>query len=370
MNLNSYFADLLESIRQTAAQKQAIQQAHMTLQAKLLNDDSLKPLIVSIFLQGSYRRSTATRPQGNEKSDVDVVVVTRLQRRNYPIPDKAMDVFAPFLNRHYQGQWKKKGRSIGIELSNLKLDLVITSDPSEEAMFASSPETALSSPLVQSYHTPDDMPSQTDMRLALSDFIGRTGQWQQQPLYIPDREARQWQRTHPLEQIRWTFEKNALCNGHYVNIVKLIKWWWKTQHPQFKRPKGYPLEHMIGDCCPNGIMIIAAGLTETLEEISRRYQPDVATGRVPCLSDRGVPEHNVLKRLSFQEFFAFYAKIQESAGIARAALNATNLAESASYWQKLFGDRFPSPPTGATPDPSPGFTPRQAPTQIGGGRFA
>ena len=370
MELNSYFADLLESIRQTAAQKQAIQQAHATLRTKLLSAEGLKPSIVNIFLQGSYRRSTATRPQGNEKSDVDVVVVTRLQRRDYPIPDKAMDVFASFLNRHYQGQWKKKGRSIGIELSNLKLDLVITSDPSEDTTSPFPLDTVLSSPLVQSDHTPDDMPFEERMQSALSAFlqIGPAAQWQ--PLYIPDREARQWQRTHPLEQIRWTFEKNALCNGHYVNIVKLIKWWWKTQHPQFERPKGYPLEHMIGDCCPNGIMVIAAGLTETFEEIYRCYQPDVATGRVPCLSDRGVPEHNVLKRLSLQEFSIFHAKIQEAAGIARSALNATNLAESASYWQKLFGDRFPSPPTGETSDPSPGFTPRQAPTQIGGGRFA
>ena len=42
-----------------------------------------------------------------------------------------MNVLVPFLNRYYAGKWKKKGRSIGIELSDVKLDVVLTSAPSE-----------------------------------------------------------------------------------------------------------------------------------------------------------------------------------------------------------------------------------------------
>lgn len=52
-----------------------------------------------------------------------------------------------------------------------------------------------------------------------------------EPLYIPDRDADSWEKTHPLEQISWTQQKNARCNGHYVNIVKCLKWWRKEKYP-------------------------------------------------------------------------------------------------------------------------------------------
>ncbi len=77
---------------------------------------------------------------------------------------------------------------------------------------------------------------------------------------IMNREAEKWDKTHPLEQIRWTAEKNRNCNTHYVNVVKALKWWRKTQYPDMKHPKSYPLEHFIGDCCPDGITSVAEGV--------------------------------------------------------------------------------------------------------------
>ena len=70
-------------------------------------------------------------------------------------------------------------------------------------------------------------------------------QWKSEPLLIPDREAEKWDKTHPLEQIRWTVEKNKNCNTHYINVVKALKWWRKTQYPDMKHPKSYPLEHLL-----------------------------------------------------------------------------------------------------------------------------
>ena len=75
--------------------------------------------------------------------------------------------------------------------------------------------------------------------------VGSTA-WQQEPLLIPSRDLRTWIPTHPLEQIRWTIEKNDRTNGHYVNVVKALKWWRKHK-PDGEYPKGYPLEHLIGE---------------------------------------------------------------------------------------------------------------------------
>ena len=57
MELNSYFTDLLSNIRPTEAQTKELQEAHTRLRKRLLEDEFLGPMIVSVFLQGSYRRS-------------------------------------------------------------------------------------------------------------------------------------------------------------------------------------------------------------------------------------------------------------------------------------------------------------------------
>ena len=370
MELNSYFNDLLREIRPTQAQHRNLRDAHRRLRERLESDEELNPKIVTVFLQGSYRRATDTRPQGEDKLDVDMVVVTRLPHDRYPNPEDAMDVFVPFLEKHYKGKWEKKGRSFGIEMSDVKIDLVIASAPSEEEAYASN--------FARGYLTLDDLfagRSQYASELGAALGLHKDGtQWKTEPLFIPDREARQWQRTHPIEQIRWTTEKNKLTNGHYVNIVRLVKWWWRTKHPELKYPKGYPLEHMVGECCPDAVASIAEGFTLTLEEMHRRYEGHVLAGIVPFLHDRGVPEHNVLKRLTSPEFAALHQKVGEAGKTARAALDEEDVGKSAALWRDLFGSKFPSPPSGgsagATGAGAGGYSPRKEKSHIGGGRFA
>ena len=103
---------------------------HSTLRRRLNEDDELKPLLVSDFLQGSYRRATATRPLEAVRSDVDIIVVTNLDPHSVS-PAQALQQFVPFLEEHYEGKYRLQGRSIGIELSYVDLDLVVTSAPSE-----------------------------------------------------------------------------------------------------------------------------------------------------------------------------------------------------------------------------------------------
>ena len=83
MELNDKFDELLGKIRPTDAQRKNLQDAHIRLRERLMADEQLKPIIVETFLQGSYRRHTAIRPDG-DKSDVDIVIVTRLAREDFP----------------------------------------------------------------------------------------------------------------------------------------------------------------------------------------------------------------------------------------------------------------------------------------------
>jgi hypothetical protein len=377
--LPSYFTDFLREIRPTDKQKEAYQAAHQTLRDRLTQDSDTKGLVITSFLQGSYRRATAVRPEGKHRPDVDVIVVTNIDcddPRN--TPDAALKLFVPFLDRHYKDHYKPQNRSIAITDGDIDLDLVITARPTEID------RRLLLTDAVKSFETPDDV---RDWRLnenwvSLKHRYGRfedslrkaasSPEQRANPLKIPDRDLQRWEDTHPLEQIRWTWEKNGNCDGHYVNVVKAVKWWRRICFPESKYPKGYPLEHIVGDCCPDGIETVARGVVDAFEEINRRYACAIEQLTVPFLPDRGVPSHNVLHRLSFEDFRAFYDQCASAAKIARNALDADTVKESASLWGSLFGDCFPAPP-GDEDDGSRkfgGYTPRVASSEVSRGRFA
>ena len=344
MELPTYFTKFLKKIRPTKNQREKCQTGHQVLRDRLDEDANLKPILVGTFLQGSYRRSTAVRPKGEANLDVDIIVVTRLNRLDYPDPDKAMDKFVPFLKKHYKGKYQRQGRSFGIELSAVNLDLVITSAPSEVE------EEVYESKAVRTDLTLEDVPDwllmkswiPPDERINQMAFLEsiRGKEWQTEPLWIPNRDVGDWEETHPLEQIKWTWKKNASCNKHYVNVVKAIKWWQRV-HYEDDRPKGYPLEHLIGVCCPDNINYVAEGVTLTLEAVVANYSTYALCKQTPFLSDHGVSDHDVFERVDGEEFAEFYEHVKEAAEIAREALDAETREKSIEKWRELFGSKFP-----------------------------
>lgn len=365
MDLKSQFDKFLTEIRLTEPQERELRDAHRLLRQRLRAHTSVKDLVVSEFLQGSYRRKTATRPKNESRADVDIIVVTTLSENDYT-PQQAMDKFVPFLDEHYKGKWEPQGRSIGITMSNVSLDVVVTSAPSESVAKALRSESIISEAALDA---DDWVPSlewlPLEKRAGGMMTTARMPQWKLEPLRIPDRDAMQWDDTNPLEQIRFTWEKNRLTNGLYVNVVKAIKWW-RRVYPEPKYPKGYPVEHLVGICCPENIGSVAEGVTLSLEGIVSRYALDVALGRVPVVPDHGVPSHNVLHRLTPADFAAFYANVQNAASIARQALDAEDRDTSTQLWQKLFGMKFPDPPDRGrgSGGEDGGYTPRGGPTTV------
>lgn len=376
MELPTYFEEFLNEIRLTSAQKTELKEGHERLRRRLREDDSLAEHIVSTFLQGSYRRFTAVRPKGASRADIDVIVVTDLSENKFT-PAKAMTLFVPFLDEHYEGKWKLQNRSFGIELTSVDFDLVITSAPSEQ-------EKKLL--LSEAVTTTEDLSVDNDWRLN-SSWLTKTSrnllqrdtalevlreaqarvEWKLDPLRIPDRALKEWQDTHPLEQIVWTQRRNASTNGHFVNVVKALKWWRLENYSTPKHPKGFPLERIIGDCCPEVITSVAEGVTITLERIVTKYASYVALKYVPELPDYGVPGHNVLHRLAVADFAEFYHQATEGAVIARQALNSAERRESSELWRKLFGSKFPLAPEGGRGN---AFTNPSGPARPGSGRFA
>ncbi len=132
MELPSYFKDFLQKIRPSNEEIDDYIDGHTKLREKLLADPDLSPHIVGTFLQGSYRRFTAVTAEKGQKSDVDVVIVTDFSEDQYTAAD-ALREFTDFLDKHdeYKDRYEPNAHSIAIELDKVKLDLVVTSAPSE-----------------------------------------------------------------------------------------------------------------------------------------------------------------------------------------------------------------------------------------------
>jgi hypothetical protein len=376
MELLSDFATFLSEIRFTESQRTELRDGHNRLRKRLKDNNDLAAILVSDFLQGSYRRHTAVRPKNDSRADVDIIVVTKLHEDEYT-PEKAMDLFEPFLKEHYSGKWRRQGRSLGIELSAVDFDLVITSAPSQTELGILQSESVM---------TDEDIVEAADWRLhrswlSLSSRKGRSDaavllkeakdqpEWQAQPLRIPDRDAGKWDVTHPLEQIRWTREKNKATEGCFVNVIKAIKWWRLVNYEVPKNPKSFPLERIIGDCCPDGIGSVAEGIVLTLEAIVSEYEVyDLDNGK-PQLLDYGVPSQDVLGRLSVEDFGKFYEQAKEGAQLARRAYNSKDRTESGNLWKELLGSKFPTPPDNGGTKKS-GYSTPSAAAVPGSGRFA
>lgn len=387
--IDTYFDDFLSNIRLTQTQKDDLKRGHKTLRERLEADEDLKSMIVTTFLQGSYRRSTAIRSIGGKRADVDVIIVTSIDKNKFT-PKEAIDKFIPFVEKHYKNKYILQGRSIGIELSYVDLDIVITSAPSEvdqDVLRSRSVTTDLMLEeltsgfndwkLIKGWQEPDLIRGMNVQNL--SELQRNEPEWKLEPLHIPDRHADRWEDTHPLEQIRWTRDKNKNTNKYFVNVVKALKWWRTLRLTDVKYPKGYPVEHMIGNCCDDGITSIAEGVCLTLENIVCNYANNRLLGTVPDLGDRGVPTHNVWKRITISDFNLFYDNVLTYAKIARQALNETSLKKQTDKWRELFGDKFPEAPDDedgnggnnkSLGDNGGGFSKRTDVTIPAGGRFA
>lgn len=381
MELQPQFNEFLGNIRPTDNQKADWKSGAKTLRDRLKNFKPLQDIVVSTFLQGSIRRSTAIRPLGDKRPDVDIVVVTNLDPTRIS-PTDAMDLFIPFLAEYYPGKWEPQGRSFGITLSYVELDLVITAIP-ESGTEKNHLEQLYKS---ESVLTVNSLEEQSDWRLNRSwaPIVGGlfesnraqvedapASEWKAHPLVLPDREKNEWGRTHPLAQIRWTAEKNRLCNGYYINLVRAVKWWRQQNSEDLpKYPKGYPLEHLIGNALDNGTTSMAQGLVQLMDTFLSRWAAIYNQKSKPWLSDHGVAEHDVMARLTAEDFSSFYEGIAGAAEIARNALASEDPQESAQLWRQLFGSKFPLPgPQGG--DRNGGFTTPSKPAEPQKtGRFA
>jgi hypothetical protein len=282
------FSAFLSSIQPGESDVTAAKVAHEKVRDELRTDDESKEAHKDTFLSGSYARRTAI----NDINDVDVICVLDLDHR-ITEPEVCLAWIQSILARYYK-ETKRQGRSVGANAAKgVWLDIV------------------------------PGAPVSTD----------------DGPLWIPDREAREWVQTHPKGQIAAGVSKNKTTDGYFVQTVKLMKFWRDRLGTDPCNPKSYILEALIHGTVGTPSSH-AAAVVNVLEGIERNYGGYRNTNQVPIISDPGYTSVNVAKRWPAKEFNDFMVQVKSAAATARNAYNGTDEATSRRLWRQLFGSQF------------------------------
>lgn len=288
MELVSDFKSFLKSIQPGDDEVGAAQAAHEKVREELRTDSESKEAHKDTFLSGSYARRTAI----NDINDVDVICILDIDHVITP-PEVVLSWVQGILSDYYK-ETRPQGRSIGAAgKGGVWLDIV-----------PATPVSAVDG-----------------------------------PLWIPDRDAKEWVQTHPKGQITACNDRNKVTNGYFVQVVKLLKSWRDRLPTKSCQLKSYILEALIHKTI--GIPPSHAGaIVSVLEGIESNYGVYRGTNIVPTISDPGYPSVNVMKRLSVKEFDDFMTQVKSAALTARNAFNNTDEAASRKLWRQLFGSTF------------------------------
>ena len=288
MELASDFKTFLSSIQPGEDEVTAAKAAHEQVRDELKTDSESKDAHQDTFLSGSYARRTAI----NDINDVDVICILDIDHKITP-PDVLLTWVQGILSNYYD-EVRPQGRSIGAAgKGGVWLDIV-----------PATPVSAIDG-----------------------------------PLWIPDRDAREWVQTHPKGQIAACTDRNKATNGYFVQVVKLLKAWRDRLPTKSCQLKSYILEALIhktiGTPSSHAVAIVSV-----LEGIETSYGMYRGSGVVPTISDPGYASVNVTKRLPSKEFDDFMIQVKTAAQTARSAYNSTTESESRKLWRQLFGSEF------------------------------
>ena len=289
MELQSYFQGLLQNIEPSQKAVQHAQEAHNELRTLLEKDEDIKDANPDTFLSGSYARHTAI----NDINDVDIILLIDIDVSN-TLPDIVLAWLHQILQKHYD-KTRAQGRSVKVTTdSDFDLDIV--------------PATAVSS---------------------------RDG-----PLWIPDREAHEWVRTHPKGQINFGIAKNQATDGYYKHLVKMMKHWKDRIKNSTARPNSYIIETLVAESMHTKPTSYGQAVVDCYKHVYCTYAHYLSIKTVPFIQDLGYPSTNVAKRWEFEEFYAFMQVVKSAWDTAAAALAETDHEHSVSLWRKLFGNKF------------------------------
>lgn len=293
MAKQSDFDSFLSNIEPSATTVSYISSVQNTLRDYLANHSTYKDIHIQTFLSGSYAKHTSIRPKLYDgKRDVDIVVET-----NHNSSDSSCDVLQELLDvlleKSTYSNAKLQSHSVGIELEGIEIDVVPVVRNEDGEIFC----------------------------------IGTS-------------DVDEWILTDPKGHKKWSSQVNADNNQKYKPLVKMQKWWRRTNCPDdVKYPKGLALEKIIADNLGDSSLNTEDFLIASIQNIIAAYKEDfVNDGINPVISDPSdkIENNDLLSGYTVEDFSSFVLKLEEHAGL----LNEEGLSNDT--WRKILGIEFPN----------------------------
>jgi hypothetical protein len=196
---NARFFELLQDIEPSSTTKTNASGGHAGIRDHLRTQAKFKNRYVSSFLSGSYTRDTSIRPRtssnGQERPDVDIIVVTNFTIDDHP--DAVLKEVCRALEDGGGGYEVERINKRSVRVENWQADMDIV-------------------PVIETWNG----------------------------YQIADRDSGTWKFTNPPVHTSWSSQENDRFGKRFKPLVKLFKWW-RRINPSGKRPKGFVLEVLV-----------------------------------------------------------------------------------------------------------------------------
>jgi hypothetical protein len=305
--MSSSFEEFRKAIEPDERVQKIAQAADDPVREHLEGHRSFATRHVTTFLYGSYRRHTA---EGNIK-DVDLVVVTNFTRKADPID--VLDELRDSLAELYEEP------DLADQRWSIRVDRPL----------------------------PEIRGCTLTLDVIPAIYQGRSGE----PLWVPDREKKQWVASHPQGHIQHTIALNARSHQGcmFVPLVKMMKHWWKYQFERWhrstqahkRRPKGFWVEVMTRQYTDLSKQSYPALIVALLENAFGALKTFRTNGKIPELKDPGLKHQTIKTSMTGEEFQFFLERMEESLKWATEALHAADERRASESWRKVFGPSFP-----------------------------
>lgn len=312
---NARFSELLADIEPSPTTKSRASGGHTCIRDHLCGQAGFKDRYVSSFLSGSYARDTSIRPRtsadGQERADVDIIVVTNYTTDDHP--DTVLREVCRALEDGGDGYTVERinKRSVRVETWQADMDIV---------------------PVIETWNG----------------------------YQIADRDSGTWKFTNPPVHTSWSSEQNQRFAGRFKPMVKLFKWW-RRHNPSGKRPKGFVLEVLVSLHAPTSETHYGEAFAQLLDNIYDAYAFSASLDQKPFIADPAVPSNDILAKVTVAQWKAFIEKVRVYADIPRRAQEADDMEEATRQWRRVFGDRFKATANVAKAAVSSGFAAAAAP---------
>lgn len=167
----------------------------------------------------------------------------------------------------------------------------------------------------------------------------------EKPLYVPDRSFNKWIPSHPVGYIGLLNDLNNEHGEKVKPLIRLLKHF-RNYHFRTRKPKSYWLGALTIHHVQNTLDMtrsLAELFHDLLDAIYSQYDHLLWTDKVstPNIKDPML-EHNVSWNWGRSSFETFMRRVDEGRSWAAKALEAEEREDAIRWWQKVFGEDFPS----------------------------